>query len=103
MFSSNWTYQTPKIVKVVDKKVGIIYYSICSIILCYVGFYVLMHQKQYQIREETVGGSAVKPVGTLVGQTDKGEQRVFDLGDYALSLEETSALFIATKVQITAG
>jgi hypothetical protein len=89
-------YQTPKIVKVIDRKVGLIYYTICTAILSYIIFYVLMYKKQYYVAEKTSGGSAVIPKGTFIGYTPAGETRVFDVWDIVKSTEETSALFIAT-------
>ena len=53
------TYQTPKIIRVIDRKIGLIYYFICAIIISYIIFYVLVYKKMYMISEKTAGGSAV--------------------------------------------
>ena len=97
------TYQTPKIIRVVDRKIGLMYYTICILILCYTLFYVLIHKQMYFESEHTIGNTMVTPVGVLVGKSQLGKTRVFDVGDLVKNLEETSAIFVATKVAITAG
>ncbi|CDW76075.1 p2x purinoceptor 4 [Stylonychia lemnae] len=58
----------------------------------------------YYSCEKTLGGSSIKPIGLLVGQDNStNETRAFDQGDYAQTIEETSAIFIATKIAITSG
>ena len=72
--------------------------------MSYVVFYVLLYRKLYYTSEKTLGGSSIKVFGTLVGYDNQtNETRAFDQGDYAQTLEETSAIFIATQVSITTG
>eukprot|EP00347_Sterkiella_histriomuscorum_P010884 403374553 len=98
------TYQTPKIVRVIDRKIGLIYYGICLLIISYIVFYVLLYKKEYYQTEKTIGGSIIKPFGKLVGKDQFTNQtRVFDIGDYTRNIDETSAIFIATKIEITEG
>ena len=55
------TYQTPRIVKIVDRKIGLTYYAICTVIFSYIFFYVLLYRQMAYVRESTVGGSIVTP------------------------------------------
>ena len=60
------TYQTPKIVRVIDRKIGLIYYTLCLLIICYVVFYVLLYKQQFYQSEKTMGGCSIKPRGKVV-------------------------------------
>jgi len=73
------TYQTPKIVRVIDRKIGLIYYALCLLVMSYVVFYVLLYRKLYYTSEKTLGGSSIKVFGTLVGYDNQtNETRAFD-------------------------
>ncbi len=98
------TYQTPRIVKIVDRKIGLTYYAICTVIFSYIFFYVLLYRQMAYERESTVGGSILQPSfpsQRYIVLTNKQERRVFDVGDIVRSIGETSGLFIASKVSVT--
>ena len=43
------TYQTSKIVVIIDRKIGLFYYVLCLLIIAYVALYVLLYKKEYSI------------------------------------------------------
>lgn len=98
------TYQTPRIVKIVDRKIGLTYYAICTLIFSYIFFYVLLYREMAYVRETTVGGSIVtpsNPTQRYIGLTTNKDRRVFDAGDIIRNQGETGGLFIVTKVSVT--
>ena len=106
--AESFSYQTPKIVTVVDRKIGMIYCALCLLILSYVFFYVLVYKEQYYTRENTTGGTSITPYGTFIARSNTTannvtiiEEKVFDIGDIVRGLEESNGIFIATMVSIT--
>jgi hypothetical protein len=63
------TYKTPKIVQVIDRKIGMIYYFFSTIFVCYIFFYVLIYQEQQYKTEMTNGATALQVYGHFLGET----------------------------------
>ncbi len=45
--------------RIIDKKVGLIYYGLCAIIIGYVSLYVLMYNQEYYTKEKTIGVASI--------------------------------------------
>ncbi len=102
-FQENFTYQTAKIIRVIDRKLGLFYYSIASLIFAYIFIYVLLIKKTYLSKETTTGRSSVQAVGKFIGVDEDGNTKAFDIGDLVKDMGMTSTVFLATNVSVTEG
>jgi hypothetical protein len=99
--ANSLTYQTPKIVSIIDRKIGLIYYSICAVIISYILIYVLYYKQMAFAKEKTVGASNLAVTGKFIGKCElTGEIKVFDAGDLVRGTGGLSQLFIAARIDI---
>jgi len=108
-----WTsiieYETPRLVRIHNRKLGLVRRLIQFSIVCYVLVYALWLQKGYQEFTRVESSITVKIKG--VTKSELGEDtnnnpdlytRVWDVADYVVPPAENGAFFVATNVIITA-
>jgi len=111
--SSIWTsiieYETPRLVRIHNRKLGLVRRLIQFSIVCYVLVYALWLQQGYQEFTRVESSVTVKIKGVtkseLGGGTDLDPSlytRVWDVADYVVPPAENGAFFVATNVIITA-
>lgn len=102
-------YDTPKIVHIRSKKVGVINRFIQVCIIAYVVGYALVYNKGYQDFDEVTSAATTKVKGTIYTNiTDFPPElehlynhRIWDVGDYVEPAQENGAFFVMTNVEIT--
>ncbi|KAI1300156.1 P2X purinoceptor 4 [Halotydeus destructor] len=108
-----WDYDSPKVVVLKNRKIGVIYRFLQLIILFYVIFYAIIYEKGYQSTSpiESAVSTKVKGVASTVTLGDDVFQipierhqlyrRPWDIADYQIPPSETNAFFVLTNVVIT--
>lgn len=97
-------YDTPKIVHIRSRFIGILHRVIQALIVFYIIFYVFILNKGYQyIDTEAVSGTTTKLKG--VASTNSSDprvgSRVWDTADLNIPPEENGAFFLTTNVIVT--
>merc|ERR1719159_1228832 len=94
-----FAYDTVKEVKVLDRRLGIVFYSVLLLIIFYIVIFVFMIKKAYQDVEKTNGWVVMKVLNTA-----HDEQFLpWDVYDAVTNPGEQGALFLPTRVLITRG
>ncbi|XP_071790157.1 P2X purinoceptor 4-like [Asterias amurensis] len=104
-------YDTPKMVQIKSKKVGLINRVVQICVIAYVVVYVLIINKDYQKRDDVEGSATAKLKGVAYTNiTDAPDlqiddptpyNRVWDLADYVIPPQQTNAFFVMTNMVIT--
>lgn len=102
-------YDTPKIVHITSKKVGVINRIVQLIIIIYIVGYVIVWNKGYQDTEIVSSATTTKVKGvawtnyTELNITAPGgvDFRVWDVADYVIPPQENGAFFVMTNVVFT--
>jgi hypothetical protein len=94
-----FAYDTVKEVKVLDRRLGIIYYLVLLMIIMYVVIYVFMIKKQYLDAEKTSGWTLTK----VVNPAHDEEGNPWDIMDSVTNPGESGAVFVPTRVLVTKG
>ncbi|XP_014779935.1 P2X purinoceptor 4 isoform X1 [Octopus bimaculoides] len=96
-------YDTPKIVHIHSKKVGIINRLLQLIIIGYIVGYVIVYKKGYQEFDFVVGSISTKVKGiALTNRTILSDTPgVWDVADYVVPPQENGAVFVMTNAIIT--
>lgn len=102
-------YDTPKIVHITNKKVGVINRLCQLVIIGYIVGYVIVYQKGYQEFDDVVSGTTTKVKGiaqtnyTALNMTGPGglKFRIWDVADYVIPPQENGAFFVMTNVIYT--
>lgn len=92
-------YNTVKLIRVLDRRVGYIYYFVQTSIIFYIVVFVLIIQKQY-LEVEKAGGWVI---GTVLNSQKSSLGMVWDVYDTVHKPGETGAVFIPTRVLVTRG
>jgi len=111
--SSIWTsiieYETPRLVRIHNRKLGLVRRLIQFSIVCYVLVYALWLQQGYQEFTRVESSVTVKIKGVTKSELGDGTDldpslytRVWDVADYVVPPAENGAFFVATNVIITA-
>ncbi|KAI1300155.1 P2X purinoceptor 4 [Halotydeus destructor] len=110
---SFFSYSTPKIVKIKNKKIGILYRLIQTCILLYVFVYSIFLNNGYQVYSGVESAVATKVKGVadtldipsgafrLPASAQQLYRRIWDTPDYQVPPSETNAFFLMTNVAIT--
>lgn len=102
-------YDTPKIVHITNKRVGVLN-RLCQLtIIGYIIGYAIVYQKGYQDFEDVVSGTTTKVKGvaqtnyTALNMTGPGgiSFRIWDVADYVIPPQEHEAFFVMTNVIFT--
>jgi len=94
-----FAYETVKWVRVLDRRLGIVYYTMLLIIVVYIVLYVCIIEKQYLDFEKSTGWIMVQVLGNQ--KSDVGV--IWDTYDRITNPGEQGAVFIPTKILITRG
>ncbi|NP_001161641.1 purinergic P2X-like receptor [Saccoglossus kowalevskii] len=106
-------YDTPKIVHIKSKKVGIINRLIQLVIISYIVGYVIVYQKGYQEFDDVVSTATTKVKGvsyTNLSNVDPANltvddttpyDRLWDVADYVIPPQMHSSFFVMTNMIIT--
>ncbi|XP_014678562.1 PREDICTED: P2X purinoceptor 4-like [Priapulus caudatus] len=98
-------YDTPRIVHIRSKKVGVINRIIQFLIVAYIVGYVIIYSKGYQKFGGIDSAVTTKVKGTIYtnvsGLDPLYNNRIWDVGDYIQPAQENGAFFVMTNVIIT--
>lgn len=94
-----FAYDTVKEVKVLDRRLGMVFYSVLLLIIFYIVIFVFMIKKAYQDIEKTNGWVVLKVLNTAHDE----QFYPWDVYDAITNPGEQGALFIPTRVLITKG
>jgi len=94
-----FAYETVKWVRVLDRRLGLVYYTMLSLIVVYIVLYVFIIEKQYLDFEKSSGWIVVQVLNEQ--KSDTGV--TWDTYDRITNPGEQGAVFIPTRVLITKG
>uniref|UniRef100_A0A8D2KWE5 P2X purinoceptor n=1 Tax=Varanus komodoensis TaxID=61221 RepID=A0A8D2KWE5_VARKO len=92
-----WSYETPKVMVVKNRNLGITYRLVQLLILVYFIWYVFIVQKGYQESESGPESSVI----TKVKGVTRSQHKVWDVEEYVKPPEGGSVFSIITRVQVT--
>uniref|UniRef100_A0A8C4Y7U5 P2X purinoceptor n=1 Tax=Gopherus evgoodei TaxID=1825980 RepID=A0A8C4Y7U5_9SAUR len=92
-----WNYETPKVIVVKNRSLGIMYRGVQLLILLYFIWYVFIIQKGYQENETGPESSVV----TKVKGISRSHSKVWDVEEYVKPAEGGSVFSILTRVEVT--
>lgn len=92
-----FAYDTVKEVKVLDRRLGLIYYTVLLMVLFYIVIYVFMIRQQYLDTEKTTGWI----LGKVVNPAHDEQGLPWDIMDSVTNPGEQGAVFIPTRVLVT--
>uniref|UniRef100_A0A670JIX3 P2X purinoceptor n=1 Tax=Podarcis muralis TaxID=64176 RepID=A0A670JIX3_PODMU len=95
--SKFWNYETPKVIVVKKRNLGVIYRLVQLLILVYFIWYVFIIQKGYQESESGPESSVI----TKVKGVSRSQHKVWDVEEYVKPPEGGSVFSIITRVQVT--
>jgi len=96
---SVFAYDTVKEVKVLDRRLGMIYYAVFIMIVFYIVIYVFMIEQKYLDTEKTTGWIITKVVNAAYDE----EGNPWDVMDSVTNPGEQGAVFVPTRVLVTKG
>ncbi|XP_012586528.1 PREDICTED: P2X purinoceptor 4 [Condylura cristata] len=94
-------YDTPRIVLIRSRKVGLMNRGVQLLILAYVIGWVFVWEKGYQETDSVVSSVTTKAKGVAVTNTSALGFRVWDVADYVIPAQEENSIFIMTNLIIT--
>lgn len=92
-----FAYETVKWVRVLDRRLGLVYYSTVLLIVMYVVLYVFIIEKQYLDFEKTSGWIMVQVVNHQTSDTGV----LWDTYERVTNPGEQGAVFVPTRIMIT--
>eukprot|EP00062_Callorhinchus_milii_P026601 gi/632988906/ref/XP_007883362.1/ PREDICTED: P2X purinoceptor 1 [Callorhinchus milii] len=96
-------YETPRMVTVRNKHIGIIFRFIQLAVLMYIIGWVFLHEKGYQSTDSIISSVSVKMKGVATGNVSGLGQRVWDVADYTFPSQGSDSFVIMTNYIVTAG
>ncbi|XP_075760493.1 P2X purinoceptor 1 isoform X1 [Pelodiscus sinensis] len=96
-------YDTPRMVLVQNKKVGLIFRLIQLVVLGYIIGWVFLYEKGYQSEDGIISSVSVKLKGLTVTNISGMGPRVWDVADYVFPPQGDSSFVVMTNVIITHG
>ncbi|KAB1255679.1 P2X purinoceptor 2 [Camelus dromedarius] len=96
-WSAFWDYETPKVIVVKNRRLGVVYRSVQLLILLYFVWYVFIVQKSYQDSETGPESSVI----TKVKGITLSEHKVWDVEEYVKPPEGGSVFSIITRIEVT--
>ncbi|XP_070372115.1 P2X purinoceptor 4 isoform X4 [Equus asinus] len=94
-------YDTPRIVLIRSRKVGLMNRAVQLLILAYVIGWVFVWEKGYQETDSVVSSVTAKAKGVTVTNTSALGSRIWDVADYVIPAQEENSLFVMTNMIIT--
>uniref|UniRef100_A0A2K6F020 P2X purinoceptor n=1 Tax=Propithecus coquereli TaxID=379532 RepID=A0A2K6F020_PROCO len=96
-WSAFWDYETPKVIVVRNRRLGVLYRMVQLLILLYFVWYVFIVQKSYQDSETGPESSII----TKVKGVTTSEHKVWDVEEYVKPPEGGSVFSIITRIEVT--
>ncbi|XP_058547544.1 P2X purinoceptor 2 isoform X3 [Neofelis nebulosa] len=96
-WSAFWDYETPKVIVVKNRRLGVVYRAVQLLILLYFVWYVFIVQKSYQDSETGPESSVI----TKVKGITFSESKVWDVEEYVKPPEGGSVFSIITRIEVT--
>ncbi|XP_010598170.2 P2X purinoceptor 4 isoform X1 [Loxodonta africana] len=94
-------YDTPRIVLIRSRKVGLMNRAVQLLILAYVIGWVFVWEKGYQETDSVVSSVTIKAKGVAVTNTSELGFRIWDVADYVIPAQEENSIFIMTNMILT--
>lgn len=94
-------YDTPRMVLVRNKKVGVIFRLIQLVVLVYVIGWVFVYEKGYQTSSDLISSVSVKLKGLAVTQLQGLGPQVWDVADYVFPAHGDSSFVVMTNFIVT--
>ncbi|XP_041058802.1 P2X purinoceptor 4-like isoform X2 [Carcharodon carcharias] len=94
-------YDTPRIVLIKNRKVGVVNRVVQLAILAYVIGWVLVWEKGYQEFDSTIGSVTTKVKGIAITNSTPLEEHIWDAADYVIPSQEENSFFVMTNVILT--
>uniref|UniRef100_A0ABM5F2P9 P2X purinoceptor n=1 Tax=Pogona vitticeps TaxID=103695 RepID=A0ABM5F2P9_9SAUR len=101
VYSCLFEYDTPRIVLIKSRKVGLMNRLVQLAILAYVIGWVFVWQKGYQETDSVVSSVTTKVKGIALTNTSKLGLRIWDVADYVVPPQGENSVFIMTNMIIT--
>ncbi|KAH1178910.1 hypothetical protein KIL84_000241 [Mauremys mutica] len=96
-------YDTPRMVLVKNKKVGLIFRLIQLVVLGYIIGWVFLYEKGYQSQDGIISSVSVKLKGLTVTNISGIGPHIWDVADYVFPPQGDSSFVVMTNVIITSG
>ncbi|KAM5238807.1 P2X purinoceptor 2 [Ctenodactylus gundi] len=96
-WSAFWDYETPKVIVVRNRSLGVVYRAVQMLILLYFVGYVFIMQKSYQDNETGPESAVITKVKGLA----VSEHKVWDVEEYVTPPEGGSVFSIITRTEVT--
>ncbi|XP_067866166.1 P2X purinoceptor 1 [Heterodontus francisci] len=94
-------YETPRMVTIRNKRIGIIFRSIQLAVLVYIIGWVFIHEKGYQSMGSTISSVSVKVKGIGFTNLSNNGPKILDAVDYAFPPQGSDSFVIMTNYIIT--
>ncbi|XP_069789417.1 P2X purinoceptor 4a isoform X2 [Narcine bancroftii] len=94
-------YDTPRIVLIKNKTVGIVNRFIQLTILAYVVGWVFVWEKGYQEFDSSIASITTKVKGIAFTNSNQLEEHLWDAADYIIPVQQESSFFVMTNVIMT--
>ncbi|KAM4795925.1 P2X purinoceptor 1 [Rhinophrynus dorsalis] len=94
-------YDTPRMVLVRDKKVGLTFRIIQLGVLCYIIGWVFLYEKGYQSVDGIISSVSVKMKGLAVTNTSYAGTEIWDVADYVFPPQGDSSFVVMTNFIVT--
>ncbi|XP_061459031.1 P2X purinoceptor 4 isoform X2 [Rhineura floridana] len=101
LYSFLFEYDTPRIVLIRSRKVGLMNRLVQLAILAYVIGWVFVWEKGYQETDSVVSSVTTKVKGVTMTNTSKLGLRIWDTADYVIPPQGENSVFIMTNMIIT--
>ncbi|XP_069788931.1 P2X purinoceptor 2-like isoform X2 [Narcine bancroftii] len=95
-----WKYETPKVVVVKNRNLGVIYRIIQLVIILYFVVYVFIIQKSYQEKENAPESSVITKVKGIAITNNSLERKIWDVAEY-INPPEGRDIFSITVQTVT--
>eukprot|EP00299_Pterocystis_sp_00344_P012195 c5820_g1_i1.p1 GENE.c5820_g1_i1~~c5820_g1_i1.p1 ORF type:complete len:257 (+),score=49.16 c5820_g1_i1:49-819(+) len=94
-----FAYSSQKKVKILDRKLGFLFYGTQIAVLIYIGLFVFLLNKAYLGYEWSVGQVRVELRGAATFSTESGSKVILDDHDLMIPEMENGAVFIITGIE----
>ncbi|XP_044296546.1 P2X purinoceptor 4 isoform X2 [Varanus komodoensis] len=101
LYSFLFEYDTPRIVTIKSRKVGLMNRLVQLAILAYVIGWVFVWEKGYQETDSVVSSVTAKVKGITMTNTSELGPRIWDVADYVIPPQAENSVFIMTNMIIT--
>ncbi|XP_062999990.1 P2X purinoceptor 4 [Elgaria multicarinata webbii] len=101
LYSCLFEYDTPRIVSIKSRKVGLMNRLVQLAILAYVIGWVFVWEKSYQETDSVVSSVTAKVKGVAMTNSSELGPRIWDVADYVIPPQGENSVFVMTNMIIT--